>query len=307
MARNLKYQFKNSIDKQFKEGMDKHSLKVTEGQGNGRIFSYSDRKNLVDFSCNFANHIKANFKDIKMARDIRTEHIQSFFNEKAKICSKATLEQYRSRFCKLETVVNKTYNINANYSKGYILPISKENSSKIRDIAMSQKDYTKLQEVIKDSASTAKIGIELSARFGLRVSEVVKMQGRDIDLQNNIIRIIDSKGGRDREIKIEREQDREYCRSITQEIGERQRLVPLREDSVNVFLRRSLEKCNSESKYKECKTGIHSIRKMAAQNYYDRCREKGESIKDALQMTSMWLGHGKERMELMNEYIADIK
>ncbi|MGL5149791.1 MAG: tyrosine-type recombinase/integrase [Clostridium sp.] len=307
MARNLKYQFKNSIDNNFKEGMDKHSLKHSEGLGNGRIFSYSDRKNLIDFSCNFANYIKENFSEIKMARDISSEHIQSFFNEKATSCSKATLEQYRSKLCKLQTIVNNTYDINVNYSRGYILPITEENSNKIRDIAMSNNDYNRLQEVISDSNSSAKIGIELSARFGLRVSEVVKIQGRDIDLQNNTISIVDSKGGRDREIKIEREQDRSYCESIKEYIEERQRLVPIREDSVNVFLKRSLQKCNLDSKYSECKTGIHSIRKMAAQNYYDRCRENGNSIKESLQMTSEWLGHGKDRMELMNEYIANIK
>ena len=202
MARNLKYQFKNSIDKNFKEGMDKHSLKQSEGLGNGRIYSYADRKNLIDFSSNFANYMTENFSEVKMVRDIKADHIQKFFDEKAKECSKATLEQYRSKFNKLEKLANKTYNTNVSFSRGYILPNTKENTDKIRKTAMSKEDYRKLQNITNNATSSGTIGIELSARFGLRVAEVTKLQGRDIDLNKGFLRIIDSKGARSRDIII---------------------------------------------------------------------------------------------------------
>lgn len=305
MARNLKYQFKNAIDKNFKEGMDKHSLKRSEGLGNGRIYSYADRKNLIDFSSNFSNYMRVNFSDVKMARDIKSEHIQKFFNEKSKNCSKATMEQYRSKFSKLEKLVNKTYNTNISYSKGYILPISRENTEKIRNVSMSREEYSRLQNVINNSISSARIGIELSARFGLRVAEVTKLQGRDIDLNKGVIRVVDSKGSRSRDIEIQRN-DKVFCEALKRNIGDRQRIVPLRENSVNVFLNRSLEKCDLKEKYSSAKTGIHSIRKMAAQDFYDKCREEGKSMKISLQETSIWLGHGRDRMELMKEYIENI-
>lgn len=56
--RNLKYQFKNVIDRHFVEGMDKHSIKKNRDMNGERIFSYSDRKNLIDLSCSFANYMK---------------------------------------------------------------------------------------------------------------------------------------------------------------------------------------------------------------------------------------------------------
>ena len=55
MGRNLKYQFKTCIEKNFKEKMDKHSIKKNKQMNKTRIFSFADRKNLIDFTANFSN------------------------------------------------------------------------------------------------------------------------------------------------------------------------------------------------------------------------------------------------------------
>ena len=68
-TRNIKYQFKHCIDSNFKEGMDKHSLKKN-GKGNSKIYSYADRKNLIDLSANFANWLKENHSEIRQLKDI---------------------------------------------------------------------------------------------------------------------------------------------------------------------------------------------------------------------------------------------
>lgn len=305
MARNLKYQFKNAIDKNFKEGMDKHSMKHSEGIGEGRIYSYSDRRNLIDFTANFSNYMNENYREIKMIREIRLEHIQAFFNEKSHTCSKTTMIQYESKFRKVEQLVNETYKIKANLTQGYVIPVDK-NASKIRNISMNREEYKRVLEVIENSRSAARIGIELSGRFALRVSEIVNLQGRDIDIKNNVIHIVDSKGGRDRDIVI-REQDRTFCEKLKEQYQERERIVPLKEDSVNKFLNRALEQTELKDRFKNAKTGIHSIRKMVAQEYYDRCRSQGLSIKESLDSTSKYLGHGANREVLMKEYILNIK
>lgn len=310
MARNLKYQFLNAIEKNFNEGMDKHSLKRTEGLGSGRIFSYADRKNLIDFSCNFAKYIKENYSNVKLARDIKVEHIQAFLNSKATSCSKATLVQYKSKFNKLETLVNKTYGSKVNYSKGYVVPITKENTAKIRCAAMSKNDYSKLCNAMKDSKSSAVIAVQFAGRFGLRVSETTKLQGRDIDLQKGVLRVVDSKGKRSREISIP-DKHRAFLQCVRASVGDTQRIVPIQPNSVNKAVRRGLEKAGSSSRldnnYKDAKTGIHSIRKMAAQNHFNECRSAGLSIKDSLSSTSIFLGHGANRYELMKEYVENIK
>lgn len=306
MARNLKYQFKNAIDKNFKEGQDKHSMKHVDGIGNGKIFSYSDRKNLIDLSSNFSNYLRENYSEVKMVRDIKPEHIQGFFNEKSEKCSKHTLLQYQSKMVKLEQLVNKTYNINSNLTKGYVIPSSDRNISKVRNISMTRDEFNRVVDSMKNSTSSAKVGIEISGRFGLRVSEVIKLQGRDIDVERGIISIVDSKGGRSREITI-REEDKVFCREIKEGLGERERVVPLRADSVNRFLSRKLDECGLKEKYNSAKTGIHSIRKMVAQEVYDRCRAEGLSIKESLDKTSNYLGHGKNRDELMKDYVLKIE
>lgn len=306
MSRNLKYQFKNAIDVNFKENMDKHSIKHIEGIGNGKIFSYSDRKNLIDFSANLSNYLKINYPEIKMINDIKTEHIQAFFNEKSEKCSYFTMKQYKAKLNKLEVLVNKTYNIKVNLSSGYILPIADKNTSKIRNIDMKKEEYEKLLIAIQNSKSPAKTGIQLSAKFGLRVCEIVKLQGRDLDIRNGILKIVDSKGGRDRNIDLT-EEEIEFCKKVKSCVGENERIVPLRQDSVNKFLSRKLGECGLKEKFASAKTGIHSIRKMAAQNYYNRCREAGYSIEESLSLTSLYLGHGKNRAELMKEYILSIK
>lgn len=306
MARNLKYQFKNAIEKNFNESMDKHSMKHTEGIGNGRVFSYSDRKNLIDFSANFSNYMREHHSEVKMIRDIKPEHIQGFFIEKSKTCSNHTLIQYQSKMVKLEQIVNKIYNIKLNLTSRYSIPSSNKNTSKVRNISMTREDYNKLSNSMKNSNSSAKVGIELSSRFGLRVSEVVKLQGRDINVDRGFINIIDSKGGRSRTIAI-REGDRAFCERIKERVGDRERIVPMKADSVNRFLSRKLDQCGMKEKYSSAKTGIHSIRKMAAQEHYDRCRAKGMSIKESLNSTSEYLGHGENRDALMREYVLDIK
>lgn len=302
MARNLKYQFLNAINQNFKEGMDKHSLK-SSGQMNGsRIFSYSDRKNLIDVASNFSNWMKENHSEIKQVKDVNSNHIQGFLNSKKDTCSQATLKQYANKFNKLEKVVNNTYNTNANY-KGFAIPTTKE-QTKIRNSSMSKSDFKKLETGFSNSKSSAKTAIQLSARAGLRVSETTKLQGRDINLSKGVINVVDSKGGRSREVPI-RPQDKAYFMVLKASVGDNERICPVKPDSINKAIQREMEKQGIAEKYQD--TSIHSIRKMYAQNEFDRLREEGHSITESLKEVSVLLGHGEDRMELMQQYVLDIK
>ena len=302
MARNLKYQFLNAITQNFKEKMDKHSIKA-DGKMNGtRIFSYSDRKNLIDVSCNLANYLSDNNPEIKFVKDIKAHHIQGFLNKKSKTCSQATIKQYATKFNKLENVVNSTYNANANY-KGFRVPLTKENT-KIRNMSMSREDFLKLEKGFSNSKSCAKEAIQLSSRAGLRVSEITKLQGRDINISKGVINIVDSKGGRDREVPI-RPQDRDYFIDLKSKYNDYERICPVKSDSINKAIERELEKQGLKEKYTN--TSIHSIRKLYAQEEFDRLREEGLEIKQALGEVSVLLGHSDNRFELMKEYVLDIK
>lgn len=301
MGRNLKYQFLNAINSNFKEGMDKHSIKATGEMNNTRIFSYADRKNLIDVASNFSNYMKTNYSEVKQVKDVKADHIQSFLNSKANSCSNATLKQYESKFNKLENVVNNTYNINANY-KGFVVPASTENT-KIRNSAMSREDFNKLQQSFSNSNSSAKTAIELTSRAGLRVSECTKLQGRDIDLNKGTIHVVDGKGGRDRDVTI-REEDKQYFANLKASVGDRERICPVQSDSINKAIRRQMERLEMQNKYTD--TSIHCVRKMYAQEQYDNYREQGMEINQALGAVSVDLGHSENRLELMKSYVLNI-
>ena len=302
MARNLKYQFLNAINQNFKEKMDKHSIKA-DGKMNGtRIFSYSDRKNLIDVSCNLANYLSDNNPEIKFVKDIKAHHIQGFLNKKSKTCSQATIKQYATKFNKLENVVNSVYNANANY-KGFVVPLTKENT-KIRNMSMSREDFLKLEKGFINSKSCAKEAIQLSSRAGLRVSEITKLQGRDINISKGVINVVDSKGGRDREVPI-RPQDKDYFIDLKSKYKDYERICPVKSDSINEPIQTELQKQGLKEKYTN--TSIHSIRKLYAQEEFDRLRKEGLEIKQALGEVSVLLGHSDNRIELMKEYVLDIK
>lgn len=301
MGRNLKYQFLNAINSNFKEGMDKHSIKANGEMNNTRIFSYSDRKNLINVASNFSNFMKTNYSEVKQVKDVKADHIQSFLNSKANSCSNATLKQYESKFNKLENVVNNTYNINANY-KGFVVPASTENT-KIRNSAMSREDFNKLQQSFSNSNSSAKTAIELTSRAGLRVSECTKLQGRDIDLNKGTIHVIDGKGGRDRDVTI-REEDKQYFANLKAQYGDTERICPVQSDSINKAIRRQMERLEMQNKYTD--TSIHCVRKMYAQEQYDHYREQGMEINQALGAVSVDLGHSENRLELMKSYVLNI-
>ena len=301
MARNLRYQFLHAIESNFKEGMSKHSIKQA-GQMNGtRIFSYSDRNNLIGLSSNFCTYMKENYPEVKMVKDINSNHIQGFLNSKASTCSSATLKQYESKFNKLEKVVNNTYHCHANY-KGFSTPHG-VNATKIRNSSMSKSDFKKLENSFSNSKSSAKVAIQLTARAGLRVSECTKLQGRDIDLNKGVIRVIDGKGGRDREVPI-REQDRQYFTVLKSQYRDMERVCPVHSDSINKAISREMERIGIKSNYED--TSIHAIRKMYAQEQYDAYREQGMEINQALGAVSVDLGHGEQRIQLMKEYVLNI-
>lgn len=301
MGRNLKYQFLHAINNNFKEGMSKNSIKEAGKMNGTRIFSYSDRKNLIDVASNFSNFMKNTCPEVKQVKDIKAEHIQSFLNSKSATCSTATLKQYESKFNKLEKVVNNTYNCNANYG-GFSTP-NGANATKIRNSAMSKNDFKKLENSFSNSSSNAKIAIQLTARAGLRVSECTKLQGRDINLQKGTIHVADGKGGRDRDVQM-RPEDKQFWTDLKASVDGCERICPVKEDSINKAIQREMEKIELKDKYSD--TSIHCIRKMYAQEQFDRYRDEGMEIREALGAVSVDLGHSKDRIELMKEYVLNI-
>lgn len=290
--RNIKYQFKHCIDSNFKEGMDKHSIKKNV-RDSSKIYSYSDRKNLIDSSSNFANWLKENHSEIRQLKDINSSHIQEFLNEKASSCSQKTLEQYQSHFRKLEILCNNTYNTNVDFHSA-TTPLSLKNGGgKIRNVMCSDAQY---QSLLKTTNSNLKAALILSKNFGLRASECSKVQYKDI--KEDGIYIADSKGKRSRFVKAENKQQQDILQQFR---GKRQgRICPIQTGSLQQAFNRECKKQGIHFQ----NGAFHTLRKNFATAKYKEYREKGETIQQALDSVSHVLGHGSKRNELMKQYIC---
>lgn len=304
MGKNLSYQFKNAVDQAFSGGgTDKHSAKQQHtGNNMETVYSFAERKNLINTSHQIGDFIKDNYSGIKFVRDIKPSMIQDFLNSKANSCDKMTLGQYASRINKLEAVVNKLYKANVNWKNDLVVPVSIK-GNEVRDIAMSREDYTLI--LSKDSISKAKIAIELSGRFGLRVSETCKMRPMDINFNTMQLHIHESKGGRSRDLPI-LPGDVSFLKNIIEGKSVTDRIVNIKEDSVNKYLARTEKELGIRKEYKEADTGIHCIRKMVAQERYDSYRAENMTRKGALNTVSHYLGHGDNRFATMEHYVLNI-
>lgn len=290
--RNLKYQFMNCIQKNFRESVDKHSLKQTGKKGT-EIFSYSQRKNLIDVSSNFANYMKENHPEIKKVNQINSDHIQEFLNSRIN-CSQATLEQYQSQFRKLESLVNDTYKTNVNYHSA-TTPISQKNGGgKLRTDMLTTENYNKLMS--NSTNQNFKNALLLSQHFGLRCEEISRLKATDFTEKG--LSIIDSKGGRDRLIPLETDKQKQIAKEFMQKVG---RICPIQKGSLQQAFNREKKKNGLSSS-----SDFHSSRKAYATERYQSYRQQGMSVKESLDRVSHNLGHGdsSHRLDLLKEYIC---
>lgn len=289
--RNIKYQFKHCIDMHFKEGMDKHSIKAS-GKDNSKIYSFSDRKNLIDISASFSNWLKVNHTEVKQLKDINSQHIQEFLNMKVNDCSQKTLEQYQSRFRKLETLANSTYHIEVDYHCA-VTPVScKNGGGKIRNTMLSHNDYNKLLQTTNINFRKA---ITLSFHYGLRAAECSKLRFEDISEKG--IKIVDSKGKRSRFIPVENKQQKEIIKDFLNKKG---RVCPVQTSSLQKAFNREKKRQGIHI----CNGDFHTARKTFATNKYKEYRLQGHTVQQSLNKVSHVLGHGSNRNELMKEYIC---
>lgn len=297
MSRNIKYQFRNLIERNFQEGMDKHSMKKMKKMDGIRIFSYADRKNLLDLSSEFSNYMKEQYNEVKMIKNINTNHIQEFLIQKSKTCSQKTLEQYASRFRKLERMANSFYHANVDFHS-IIVPISHINGGgKLRDRMITNEEY---EAMLRTNNENLRKALLLAKEFGLRASECSKLRYKDLSPHG--ISIIDSKGKRSRFVPIENTQQSIIINSLI--VNKEGNVCPIQSESLQQAFRRELKKQGISIKH----GAFHALRKNYATHKYQEYREQGLSIQDALDKVSDRLGHGACRNELMKAYICcDLK
>lgn len=298
MGHNLKQQMFNAIDKSFRPGESKRTSDDIRREES--IYSYQYKNNLKDLSSNFASYMKDKHSDVKMLRDIKEEHIQGFLKEKESKVSSATLQTYKSGLEKIGVCASNVYNSKINMKCEY----KAEQKDKIRSIAMSESDYNKLMKATEDKQCKSRVAVEVCRAFGLRVSEVIKI--RESDIKSNVLHIHESKGGRSRDIQITSEKQKEALSKLLEyKQGNKKPILDIKADSVNKWVKSNMNKIGI-TKYSDNKTGVHSIRKMYAQERYTELRNQGYEHKKAWGIVSVELGHSEDRMSLFKVYCPNL-
>lgn len=297
IARNLKYQFLTAINQHFKAGMDKHSIKHAGEMDGTRIFSYADRSNLVDLASGFSEYMKQEHPQIKEIRQISPKHIQGFLASKSSTATQATLDQYSSRFAKLERLVNDSYKSCSVDFHSVVVPSSSKCSGKVRTQMLVASDYhTLLNNTTNTNLHNALV---LSYCAGLRASECSKIKSTDWHAGSGTLRIVDSKGKRTREIQV----PKQHITAVDAVMNSSQgRICNCQTESLQKAFRRQLAACGLADTYKV--GAFHMARKAYGTNLFLECRKQGMSVQASLSTVSRSLGHGANRNELMKQYIC---
>lgn len=297
IACNLKYQFLTAINQHFKEGMDKHSMKHAGEMDGTRIFSYADRSNLVDLAAGFSEYMKQEHPQIKEVRHITTDHVQGFLAAKSSTATQATLLQYGSRFAKLERLVNDSYKSCQVDFHSIVVPSSSKCSGKVRSQMLAASDY---QTLLSSTTNTnLRNALVLSYCAGLRASECSKIKASDWHAASGVLRIVDSKGKRTREVKVPQQHIVAVNAVMTSTEG---RICSCQTESLQKAFRRQLAACGLASTYTA--GAFHMTRKAYATQLYQECRKQGISVQRSLSTVSRSLGHGANRNNLMKQYIC---
>lgn len=297
IARNLKYQFLTAINQHFKEGMDKHAVKHAAEMNGTRIFSYADRSNLVDLAAGFSEYMKQAHPQIKEVRYITTDHVQGFLAAKSSTVTQATLSQYGSRFAKLERLVNDSYKSCKVDFHSVVVPASSRGSGKVRTQMLAVSDYHTL--LSSTTNTNLRNALVLSYCAGLRASECSKIKASDWHAASGILRIVDSKGKRTREISVPQQHHSAVNAVMSSTQG---RICDCQTESLQKAFRRQLAACGMADTYKN--GAFHMTRRAYATNMYTECRARGMSVQSSLSAVSKSLGHGANRNDLMKQYIC---
>jgi integrase len=300
MSRNIGYQFQNAIDSNFREGIDKHSLKAS-GEKPALVYSYNQRRSLLQVGYEMKNFMKEVFPDIKMVSHIASDHWNAFLEKKSESCGQVTLKNYASRIGKLEDLVNKRYDANVDWRTDIDIPLSGKAADAQRVQSMDPADFQRIQIACQNSTSRAAPAIMLAGICGARANELAILKPGNVNPERCEI-TLHGKGGRDRTITLD-PKFQPFLQKIKENSYSTRSVFGLKQDSISKFLNRTMKCLHLKEKYPQ--TSIHSIRKMVAQREWDRLRAEGYSRKERMQKVSEFLGHGRDRYDIIRIYVGN--
>lgn len=301
--KSIKNQIQIAVSNAFEENIDKHSYKRQEDK-EVKVFSYNEKFRLLDTAKMLSNYIKENFPDVKQIKDVNSNIIQKFLNNKANTCTQNTVNTYSQSLNKIASICNKNYiSCNLKWKDDVVIPTALTQKSQLRGVAnqIPLSDLNKIYDYAKKNYSVSGQIILAQCELGIRVNELTTIKVENVDLKNNILHLPNCKGGKNLDRKMTSGLKEILEKSIQQRNITSGRLFPVTENAVNTYLRRTEEKLGIKGRY-----SIHNIRSAIAQKFYDNLRENGVNKDEAIKQTSIWLNHGPDREKLLEKSYIEI-
>ena len=295
MSKSLFFQFNTAIDLNYRHFFNKHGDKFNpESDSSHIVKSLSAKSNLKDFAHDLSAFIKSEY-GVKQVKQITPEMCQSYIERKsAEGCSLKTIKTYQSNFLKVSKCVNKTFNIRTDFS----VTIDESEIKKTETI----KQYSFTNEEMKKILAAPRtcdslIALNFAFQTGVRVNTLERLEVRHIDFKNNEITIFKDKGNRTRVLSMSEETEK-LLREQIKGKNPQDKVFGVKKGSVNRYLRRRCEKLSICTPNGEIKSGVHSIRKLWAEEFAE---------KNGVPKTMVALGHGEDRKDLEDTYLHSKK
>lgn len=303
--RSIGYQFENAINSAFgkdgKGGADKHSMRKNKQDTTSTVFSYKERSSLLKTGYQLSNFLKENYPEVSSIAEIEPHMVQGFMNMKANTNNENSLGTIKSTLNKLDKVATRRYK---SKESSFMDNVKKPKTTCPNDIRKNinttASDWEKISAAMQGSRSKANDLIRLAKEQMFRAESLTNFRVSDFDFKYKIIKVVDDKGGRDRYVPM---RNPELCKSICGVLGPDERITKLKPDSINKQFRRLTEKAGISEKYKDAKTGIHSLRKGTACEIAKRYKDSGYDREEILSKISQELGHGTSRRDVLKKYL----
>lgn len=287
-------------------GQSKHTEKGKGKHGvhhDGRSYSYSTTDARLDTAKQFSRWLQERYPEVKRAVDITAPHMNEFLEEKSKTCRAATLESYASNLRALTKEIKTVYGRTRCEEKEILTPSS--TIDRARTMAMDRSDIEKLYHSFRED-SVGHRAITLEIACGARVEGLTKLTPADITILSDSfakIAVHGEKGGRDRVVDVNGKDNIERLQHIKDTIPAKERICPVKPDSLNRSICRHLKELELKDKYKL--TSVHAMRKEWAQKTYDEYRKDHNKLQ-TVQYVNQQLGHSAERDQaLLDRYVGN--
>lgn len=320
MAANLKSQFTFAFNMKTKKGRSKHSDKKSKNSNKHDIFYTSiDRKNHLKVAHRFADWMRENYPDVKQIVDVEAEHWQEF--EKTLIApnvNQNTLNNHSTLIGKIGRVCESVFKADLDWD--FPTPEAGRGDEDLRCLKMSTQLWKEVMEQAYSNtrngmgASDSTKGLDLCARYALRVNTPSKLKAEHIDLVNMILHVPNDKGGRDRDLPID-PADKTWFQMMLFGKKNDEYIFNVKPKALNMQLGRLLKAY--DKKYgtnwakiaAEHKTSVHMLRKMrATELYVNLCDERGLTCAgyhpEVWDIVDRFLGHNENRKNLFETYIV---